>query len=134
MKRLPDKTRALLRTIGARRPVTRAENRTRRVPGKRSRAVVGDVTTDDLAAIVSLACYVIPRSDEEQLVLLKAATELDGETGSTLADEVHASAGAPQRDLQLPTAKVAGVLAVGGAMAASWRVLSHLRSRRRNAG
>jgi hypothetical protein len=95
--------------------------------------VLGDLTIDELARIVRLACFVTPRSDEEQLLLLKAASEVDQATGSNLTDDVRSSVGFPQRELEIPDAlaTAAKVAAVGGMLAGSWRTGRRLLAMRR---
>jgi hypothetical protein len=96
--------------------------------------VLGDLTTDELARVVRLACFVTPRSDEEQLLLLKAASEVDRATDSDLTDDVRSSVGFPQRELEIPDAlaTAAKVAAVGGMLAGSWSTgRRHLAMRRR---
>ena len=101
--------------------------------------VLGDLTTDELARVVRLACFVTPRSDEEQLLLLKAASEVDQAIDSRLTEDVRSSVGYPQRELEIPDAlaTAAKVAAVGGVLAGSWttgRRLLAMRRRRAASG
>jgi hypothetical protein len=95
--------------------------------------VLGDLTTDELARVVRLACFVTPRSDEEQLLLLKAAAEVDRATDSNLTEDVRSSVGFPQRELEIPDAlaTAAKVAAVGGMLAGSWSTGRRLLAMRR---
>jgi len=95
--------------------------------------LIGNLTIDELESVVRLACYVTPRSDEEQLLLLKAASEVDRVSDVHLADDVRSSAGFPQRELDLPDAlaTVAKVAAVGGMLAGGWRTARRLLAVRR---
>jgi hypothetical protein len=95
--------------------------------------VLGDLTTDELARVVRLACFVTPRSDEEQLLLLKAASEVDQATDSRLMDDVRSSVGFPQRELEIPDAlaTAAKVAAVGGMLAGGWQTGRRLLAMRR---
>jgi hypothetical protein len=101
--------------------------------GKGAIPVLGDLTTDELARVVRLACFVTPRSDEEQLLLLKAASEVDQATDSHLMDDVRSSVGFPQRELEIPDAlaTAAKVAAVGGMLAGGWQTGRRLLAMRR---
>ena len=113
--------------VTARPPVAAADE------AKISSPVVGELTLDELAEVVRLACYVTPRSDEEQLLLLKAASEVDHVTDAHLMDDVRSSAGFPQRELELPSAvaTAAKVAAVGGVLAGCWETGRRLLAMRR---
>ena len=113
-------------------PVTTAAE-TAADKGKASGPVFGELTLDELAEVVRLACYVTPRSDEEQLLLLKAASEVDHATDAHLMDDVRSSAGFPQRELELPSAvaTAAKVAAVGGVLAGCWETGRRLLAMRR---
>jgi hypothetical protein len=103
------------------------------ITAKGATPAFGDLTTDELGRVVRLACFVTPRSDEEQLLLLKAASEVDQVTGTHLIEDVRSSAGFPQRELELSDAlaTAAKVAAVGGMLAGSWRTGRRLLAMRR---
>jgi hypothetical protein len=113
--------------VTAHRAITDADDPRGAIP------VLGDLTTDELARVVRLACFVTPRSDEEQLLLLKAAAEVDHATDSGLVEDVRSSVGFPQRDLEIPEvlATAAKVAAVGGMLAGVWRAARRLLAIRR---
>jgi hypothetical protein len=133
LRRIEDRARPIVGRFLRGPDVTAQHSITAVDEAKGAVPVLGDLTTDELARIVRLACFVTPRSDEEQLLLLKAASEVDQATDSRLVEDVRSSVGFPQRELEIPDAlaTAAKVAAVGGMLAGGWKTGRRLLAIRR---